>query len=461
MSLFKEIKKTFIEEFSSVKLAIVLFAFIALATLIGTILPEEPMVGTQKLVEKYGEKNYLTLKMLGFTDVFHSWWYLALLTTMGLNLITASFVKVFPRAKKAFLWPMEIRMEAIPRLPVSSEISLSDKNNLDHLKKILEKKRYKTKFSKDLLLAVKGGWHRLGASVTHVGILTLLIGSAFSILTGFNGMVQLSKNEGFYVTDLGQSSTQIKSVEENNWLAPASKMPIWFGSFPGYLIKVNETWREDYPTGQPKQWFSDLSVFDENKKELYRKVIHVNDPLQFMGLDVYQSNWGRFAEITFNQKQTTIPLENVNGEELIILPLSDEIALKLKTKNKSKGDLNLQDILEVFSILVKENKASEKFLGEIHKNQELKIGPINIGYLGSQTLTGLQFKSNPGDLLIYPGMFFIILGVFIAFGAKKQIWATVDQKNNKILVGGSSDRSKNEFNNEFEKIIIEFSGVKK
>ena len=199
-----QIKQLFIEEFSSVKLAITLFIFLAITTLIGTILPEEPMVGSLELIKRYGRQKYLILKSLGLTDVFHSWWYLALLTTLGINLIVASFKRVFPRAYIAFQWPMELREESIKKLPINCELDLNDKNNLN-LNKIessLRKKRYKAKINNKSLIAVKGGWHRLGASVTHVGILTLLIGCAVSTLTGFNGMAQISENEGFYLADL-------------------------------------------------------------------------------------------------------------------------------------------------------------------------------------------------------------------------------------------------------------------
>ena len=442
----KNIYKAFLDEFSSVKLAITLFIFLAITTLIGTVLPEEPMVGAAELIKKYGMEKYHLLKSLGLTDVFHSWWYLALLTTLGINLIVASFMRVFPKWKIAFAWPVEITEEEnIKKLPVNCEVALNNDLSLKSLENKLKEKNYKTKIGEKSLLAVKGGWHRLGASVTHVGILTLLIGCAISTLTGFNGMAQVGENEGFYLTDLGDKSIQVRSIEPENWLAPISRMPLWLGRIPTYLVKVNKTWRVDYESGQPKQWYSDLSVFDDNKKELTRKTIHVNEPLEFMGLDIYQSNWGRFSQISFNGEPVTLPLENFRGEDVIILPLGEDVGLKLKVK------ANSQDILELYSIASDGSK--QKYLGEVEKGKKLQLGPMNIGYFGTQTLTGLQFKSNPGGVLIYPGLFFIILGVLIAFGSRKQIWATVNENDNKIVIGGNADRAKGKFFQEFEELV--------
>ena len=451
------LKIAFLQEFSSVKLAITLFIFLAITTLIGTVLPEEPMVGSSELIKKYGLQKYHLFRSLGLTDVFHSWWYLALLTTLGINLIVASFRRVFPKCALAFKWPQELDKDKIKKLPINCEIPNSNISDIKILESNLKKRNFKTKVKDKYLLAMKGNWHRIGASVTHVGILILLFGCAVSTLSGYNGMAQVSEKEGFYLADLGQNTTQVKSTEEGNWLAPISKMPIWFGRIPAYLIKVNKTWRIDYESGQPKQWYSDLSVFDQNKNELVRKTIHVNDPLEFMGLDIYQSNWGKFLKVSFNNEIASLPLEKFHGEEAVFLPLSNNLGLKLKVAQKQDSD-----ILELYSVSVNNavGKIKQKFLGLVNKDQKIQLGPINIGYFGTQTLTGLQFKSNPGGSLIYPGLFFIISGVFIAFGSKKQIWAHLCTDDNKIVIGGNSDRAKGKFFEEFEELITELVNKK-
>lgn len=455
----KNVSDLFIEEFSSVKLAITLFILLAITTLIGTIIPEEPMVGRAELIRKYGLQNYQLLRSIGFTDVFHSWWYLALLTSLGINLIVASVKRVFPKCGRAFTWPVELKEEGIKKLPVNCEFPSNGFSDISVIEHKLRKKKYRTKIQNGMLLAMKGGWHRLGASVTHVGILTLLIGSAISTLTGYNGMAQVSEKEGFYLADLGQTTTQIRSAEPENWIAPISKMPIWLGKVPSYLIKVNKTWRENYEGGQPKQWYSDLSVYDENKKEVARKTIFVNNPLEFMGLDIYQSNWGRFLQIAFNNESASFPVENFRGEDVVLLPLSDDVGLKLKPVVGNTGKTiqdPSSDILEIYSF----SSDKEKYLSSVKKDEKLQLGPINISYFGTQTLTGLQFKSNPGGYLIYPGLFIIICGVFIAFGSKRQIWAQVNKVNNKIVIGGNSDRAKGKFFEEFELIVSELLRVK-
>ncbi len=453
MQYLTKLKKIFIEEFSSIKLAITLFVFLAITTLVGTVIPEEPMVGSAELIKKYGLDKYHLFKSLGLTDVFHSWWYLALLTTLGINITVASFTRVFPKCGRAFAYPIKLDGDNIKKLSINSEIEAMDTSPLTFVGNKLRNKHYKIKLDSLSLVAVKGAWHRLGASVTHVGMLTLLIGSAISMLTGFNGLAQVGEKEGFYLADLRDSTTQIRSVEPTNWLVPINKMPIWIGRVPPYLISVNKTWRVDYETGQPKQWYTDLSVYDKNKKELNRKTIFVNSPLEFRGLDVYQSNWGRFLKVTFNNEALTMPLEKGKKGEIVLIPLSDDVGLKLEVKKK-KGR-RVSETLKLYSVSLKTFK--EKYLGKVELNTNKNLGPINIGFLGTETLTGLQFKSNPGVFLIYPGLFLIILGVLIAFGSKKQIWVAFNPNNNKIVIGGTADRAKGKFFEEFENIVYDLT----
>ena len=113
--MFKNLKESFLDEFSSVRLAITLFIFLIITTLVGTILPQESMVGSSELINKYGPEKYKYFKSFGLTDVFHSWWYMALLTLLGINLIVCSIKRVFPTYRRAFSFPKLLEEENILR----------------------------------------------------------------------------------------------------------------------------------------------------------------------------------------------------------------------------------------------------------------------------------------------------------------------------------------------------------
>ena len=69
---------------SSVKLAISLFAIIALLSLIGTFIPqnEDPSF----YISRYGDSGYRALSNTGLTDVYSSWWFILFLALFSINL---------------------------------------------------------------------------------------------------------------------------------------------------------------------------------------------------------------------------------------------------------------------------------------------------------------------------------------------------------------------------------------
>lgn len=81
---------------------------------------------------------------------------------------------------------------------------------------------------------------------------------------------------------------------------------------------------------QVSQFYSDLSLFNLDGKEVMRKTIKVNDPLRYGGITIYQTDWGFSAlqvkkngEGPFNLAMAPLKL---NGDKKLFgtfLPLED------------------------------------------------------------------------------------------------------------------------------------------
>jgi cytochrome c biogenesis protein len=65
--------------------------------------------------------------------------------------------------------------------------------------------------------------------------------------------------------------------------------------------------------------------------------------------------------------------------------------------------------------------------------------------------TGLQIKTDPGIPIIYLGFFFLMISTLISYITYSQIW--IIQKNQKIFIGGNTNRAIFEFELEFFKFI--------
>src|SRR4030042_4592918 len=142
----KQKNKTIIDKiwdiFASVKLAVVIFSLIALTSVVGTVIEQqaEPEKNVKLLMKMFGlghdaAHSFLgVLDKLGFTDMYHAWWFLAFLLIFCINLIICSLDRL-PRV-------MKLVREKVRPLPVehigkmSIKKTFSQKNKAAHIKEL-------------------------------------------------------------------------------------------------------------------------------------------------------------------------------------------------------------------------------------------------------------------------------------------------------------------------------------
>ena len=74
--------------FASVKLSVVILLSLAATSVIGTVVPQNG--NTEAYIERYGETLFKLFSTLDFFDMYHSWWYRALLCLLTINITVCS-----------------------------------------------------------------------------------------------------------------------------------------------------------------------------------------------------------------------------------------------------------------------------------------------------------------------------------------------------------------------------------
>ena len=74
--------------FVSVRLTIVLLLTLAATSIIGTLIPQNE--APQAYLQAFGASLYRFFDLLGFLDLYHSWWYQALMLLLALNILVCS-----------------------------------------------------------------------------------------------------------------------------------------------------------------------------------------------------------------------------------------------------------------------------------------------------------------------------------------------------------------------------------
>jgi cytochrome c biogenesis protein len=334
------------------------------------------------------------------------------------------------------LW---LKAPEIGRMPWHDTIAFSPQNTreqtlLDLLTQKLKRQGY-TVSQKDMQITAEfGKFGRLAPTVTHIGLLTLLAGVTVTSWTGFSG---------FKPVRLGADLTFQDSEHSK----------LWIGKLPDWRVHVDATRRENYDTGEAKQWYSDLRVLDPSGKELAKQQISVNNPLTYHSVDVYQSSWGLDSiRVAFNGNVHEMPLRTMGKTNAAFLPLDQSTILIFSLRDAEKP-------LRLFA--KRPEWTSPKLLTEIAPGQSMHMGSVEVKYVGPVPVTGLQYKCDPGLPITYVAFGFIILGVLLATVPHRHLWASISEVSGAdeaqplavLSIGGRSVKAKVGFERSMNKLV--------
>lgn len=457
------------EFLASVKLAIIVFALIAGTSIIGTILEQraDPARNIQILNKLFGESSgpaiFSFLDKLGFTDMYHSWWFISLLVLFAINLIICSLERL-PRTIKIIKEPLSpLSEERIKKIQITREILLKGKPDKvkENIRTVLKTSGFNWDEVKEekgyQYLSQKWKYSRLGVYLTHFSILIILIGVILGIKLGFNGFINLPEG----------ASTNV--VFTNN----EDEIPLDFN------IRCDNFDIEFYGrSDMPKEYKSWLTIF-KNGKVVKRKAIVVNDPLTYEGITFYQASFG------------IIPNNLNNGIFLLRIVSKDGIISNLK--------LRLGDTFQIpnsvisgriidFSPALKidENGRPFTYANQMY-NPAVYINFYDSGKLKSGgwilrrypetwqlpeghrvefhdywgvEYTGLQVRKDPGVWIVYLGCILMSTGLFITFFiSHRRLWIKLieDKNNTRVLIGGITNKNRYAFEKKIDKIVSAIS----
>ena len=418
--------------FSSVKLAIFLLLTLAATSIIGTIVEQQQ--DPDKYLKEYGEAAYRIFKFLGFTDVYHSWWYVLLLSLLGVNLIVCS-VKRLPKIWKVARHPRKT-------LPEGSEVSLKIAHRLtisagdiesvaNAILNVLSKFGYKTEKiksdSKDeiYIFSDKNVFARFGVYIVHFGVLIVLIGGLLTALFGFRGYMNLCEGCGSnLVTFFGS-----EKVMELPFTVVCDKFNVEF-----------------YPSGMPKKYLSKLSVV-ENGKVAKREMIEVNTPLKYKNIYFYQASFGRGAFLFYVKRENgePAPIAVALGQPFKV---SDNIYLSLISFSKSRIEVQLTRDGRVTTAVI-EPRTWYKIPGS---NVSVALADFK-----AVSYTGLQVSYDPGTWVVWTGSTILVLGLIVAFFVShRRVWGRVKLvRENKVnvVIGGIASKGTEGLGKELEEVL--------
>jgi len=410
----KDLSERVWRAFSSMKLGLALLGIIALVSSIGTVLPQEAM--NPEEAKAVGG----LWKMLGFTHLYSTVWFRLLLGLLCINLIVCSIQRLRGIYHQSFKLKPPTTLAQVPQ-----KIRFAVKGESAQLKEsvheVLKQKGYHFTVSDQSdhwsFIAQKRRLGNWGSLITHVSFVVLVIGALIGSLLGFKG----------YFMEGAGNTLPIQQIEISKGKVTET-----------FSVRINSAEDRFLPSGERDNWYTDMSIL-ENGKEVARKTLSVNDPLQYKGITFYQASFTNGASFTADMKGQKIPVVlRDQGQSYFQAPGTE---LYLVTAIKSVSPQKVDVLYQIY----KGNEEKPVQTGQLTTGQTIDVqGTYQLTFNGLAGFTGLQVKKDPGVAVIWLGCALLLGGLLLSFYWRPNVISGLlqleDGKQGNLTVGTLSGK---------------------
>jgi cytochrome c biogenesis protein len=435
--------------FRSLKLTISLLILLALFSIIGTLITQNAT--RSEYIQRYGIGLYEVLNFFNLFDMYHSWWFSAILLLLVINLIACSVQRlpgiwrqIFRESESEGLVDSTLRIlpyvEKI-RDP-ESEYAKSEGMIRSNLKIWFgDPERIETE-SSITLFSEKGSFSRLGVPITHLSILIILIGGILGSLYGFKGHVEILEGETVDRVFLRTKDGEVPKPLE--FSVRCDDFKVTYYDLPERKEK------------HVKEYTSLLTIF-ENGKKVLKRTVQVNHPLHYKGLAFYQANYGTIHDVTlgiqWRNKKEKATFKTPEGATVPVPNSSDFI----RVLQYAPQVHNLGEGVQV--VLFKPNQEPRPFwlLKAFPKFDEQRKDEFILSFEGDalREYTGLSVTKDPGVWVVWIGCGLMIFGFIVSFFFSHQrVWVRIPKSpGGEIVLAGSANKNRVGFEKTFGRLV--------
>ncbi len=450
-----EVRATLVDKiwdfFTSLKLVIALLLVLSILSVAGTIIEQNKPL--QEYYRFFKPETVELFSKLGLLDMYHSWWFTSCLALLALNIIACTMERypLIMRGMKRQSAVLDEKLEAgltnvttikynLPPETVESRLMAITEKTFSARPVVTESATAKHLFYE------KGRYSRLAFFLTHLSVLVIFIGAIIGSLAGFKGYVNI--NEGETVSSVPTRRGDNKDLN--------------------FSVKCNSFHVDFYANGAPKDYRSDLSVI-RGGKEVLRKTIRVNDPLDYDGITFYQSSYGRLHDAA------TFEIRGRDGTSLgaVSAPFGKQVdvpggGIKIEVLDY-REHFHLSDGSEAgpaFGVnIIRPGEAPEGVWISESQPEMNRHGGYSFVVKDAKFInyTGLQVNQDPGVWLVWTGSLMLVAGILMAFFlSHKKFWIRIgkDKKGRvEVTAGGMTNKNKHAFAGEVKKLVDGFREV--
>jgi cytochrome c biogenesis protein len=438
--------------FASVKLTIVLLLTLATTSIIGTLIPQNE--APTAYFETFGSFLYRIFSLLGLFDMYHSWWFRALILLLVANIVVCSIDRLQATWKIIFVRHPRFNLARYRQFKNRADsIQDGDAEQLKALYQPVIARRFRYHRTEETaqgfaIYGERGRWTRLGVYIVHFSVVLLLIGGLIGSIFGFDGYVNIPEGESAQSIQLSNSNQKLQL---------------------GFEVRCDDFNVDFYDSGAPKEFRSSLTIFKQGKAVVQKDII-VNDPLRYEGISFFQSSYGTMppneAILNFTSKATgMIYSKRASLNTPIVIP--EDLGTFVLQKHTRQANFRGHNIGEAFiGVLTSlDGSAVEVMLPlKFPSFDRMRRGNVFVAVADfvPRYYTGLQVSKDPGIWVVYAGFILMIVGIYLTFFmSHQQVCIEVTSQGNKsqIMVAGTSNKNKLGMRKKVTKLSERLSGL--
>ena len=412
---------------TSVRFAVVQIIAIALAGVVGIIVPQLPGIAARSPADYAEQMEILRARVepslgpaitdafeaLGLFSVFTAWWFTALLALLALSIVVCTLDRT-PRLWRSARDVRVVQPDPFydPELPDRAVIAGG--LAADDVRAALRRARFGVREE----VAADGTWYLYGdrhqhaklfTLISHAGLVGFLLAAAVTSRLGFETGILLPEGQALPVESIGTAG--LVSVKSLGFSAPRDA------------------------NGRFTDFATDLAVY-QGGREIARKTIRVNDPLEAAGYTFHQNFFGPAVDLAIRDGagrllwSGPIPLDEQNAGRpygRFTIPGRDEgLEMLLGTDAAGAASLAVVGYRIVGEDAAGAPLVETTFVGGASPGRTYVVdtSDLQITFEEVTAYSGVIVKRDPGANLVWVSFLLLILGLSLTFYfPRRRTWA--------------------------------------
>lgn len=474
---------------SSVRFGVTLLVLLAAACMTGMLIMQQNVEGFDRYYAELSPAQKMLGGALGFFDIYHVWYFNALLLVLSLNIVLASIDR-FPKAwtfisrKKldaSAHWLKGQEQHASVVVPADSRSALAEHVAAAFRQVGLKKPLVTEKGGKTFVFGERGTYNRLAAYAVHVALLTIFLGGFLTGMFGHTGQMPLKP--GAASNTISETAFQIDpSTKEFAPHDATFELPfeVECTDIQQKLIKKEGPITQD----NTLDWLTYVKFKDPVRGER-EALVHLNAPVDYGGYRFFQASFiaqGKARQITLRvtpegggaAQDVTIKRDGsaalADGTRIDFKDFSGSFKLGAgqPQDEDESGYANPAATLAVVPPGAAAAVQAFAFSPEMAARAPIAKRPVAgytyrlIDFEKAPAAHILSVQRDPGATLVYVGFTMLAMTlVYAFFFSHQRVWALVEERGRgtfEVTLGGNTNRNKLAFEDRFKRLKSAIDG---